>query len=672
MLTYRREIDGLRAVAVLPVILFHGGVPGFGGGYVGVDVFFVISGYLIASIIFDEMESGTFTLLGFYERRARRILPALFFVVLACLPFAWLWMMPSQLQAFAESVAAVTLFLSNVYFWQTSGYFAEAAELKPLLHTWSLAVEEQFYVFFPLFVLLFWRLGRGWMAAILLAGGLLALAMTQLGGNLRFSPPFLEDSLKWFSQPEWLSFYMTPARAWELVIGVLVALHLRRRPTPDLGALRYQLGALIGFVLIAGAVIFFDQSTQFPGVTGLIPTLGTALIILCADPANLVGRLLALAPVVGVGLISYSAYLWHQPLFAFARLRLETEPSPWLILGLALASLVLAAATWRFVEQPFRNRARTSRRLVLGSALAGSAALLATGAAGHFNGGFETRFPAELQAALAAGERPVGDNHGCRYFTLESYRACDFGDLESERTVLLIGNSHATILIRNLDRLLAERGLRGLHLWAPTDCTPIRQVQIHLDDKSCLRHYDFLRDYVVADSGVTDLVFAHRWSTAILGNRFDNGEGGVERGYVPPLPEAEALQNSEVMRTFIEDMLESGRNAVLVYPFPETGFDVPKSIFWDYVANGSVSPESHTTSHQRFNERNRLAYALLDGVVEAHGAHAVVPERFLCSVQYDGRCATVSPDGLPLYFDDDHLSYIGSQPVTEQIVDYLR
>ena len=671
MLAYRREIDGLRALAVVPVILFHGGVPGFGGGYVGVDVFFVISGYLIASIIFDEKEAGRFTILGFYERRARRILPALFFVILACMPFAWLWMMPSQLEAFTDSAAAVALFVSNIYFWQTSGYFGEAAELKPLLHTWSLAVEEQFYVVFPLFVLLCWRFGRGWIAAILAVGGLLALAMTQLGGNLRFGPPFLDEDLRWFNQPEWLSFYLTPSRAWELVIGVLVALYLRNRRPIDLGAPRPQLAALIGLALVAGAVVLFDQNTPFPGVTGLVPTLGTALIILYADPANWVGRLLSLGPAVGVGLISYSAYLWHQPLFAFARLRLETEPSPWIIGGLALASLGLAALTWRFVEQPFRNRSLTSRRLVFGAAAAGSAALLVVGAAGHLSEGFKGRFPAELVAALEAGERLAGDNHGCRYFKVEDYRACDFGDPESERTVLLIGNSHATILIRNLDGLLRQRGLRGLHLWAPTDCTPIPHKRAHLEDPACRRHFAFLRDYVAADPKITDLVFAHRWTAALVGNVFDNAEGGVERGYVPPLPEAEARAQSEIMGAFLADLMATGRNTVLVYPFPETGFLVPKRMFRDYVDNGRVTPEAHTTSHARFTERNRLTYELLDDLVADRGAHAVVPERFLCSVQLEGRCATVSPEGLPLYFDDDHLSDTGSRPIVEEIVRQL-
>ena len=155
---YRAEIDGLRAVAVLPVILFHAGFQQFSGGYVGVDVFFVISGYLITSIILVEKQAGTFSLINFYERRMRRILPALFFVMLACIPFAWLWLTPNNFRYFSQSVLSVTVFLSNVYFWLRSGYFDLASEFKPLLHTWSLAVEEQYYLVFPLFILLIWKL----------------------------------------------------------------------------------------------------------------------------------------------------------------------------------------------------------------------------------------------------------------------------------------------------------------------------------------------------------------------------------------------------------------------------------------------------------------------------------------------------------------------------------
>ena len=209
---YRAEIDGLRALAVIPVILFHAGFELFGGGFVGVDVFFVISGYLITTIIINEMDEGKFSLVNFYERRARRILPALFFVMLVCLPFAWYWLLPSDLKDFSQSVVAVAIFSSNILFWRESGYFDTAAELKPLLHTWSLAVEEQYYLLFPLFLLLTWRLGKKWILVLLGIAFPISLGLAHWAA---------------YNNPS-ADFYLLPTRGWELLLGVFAGFYLQR------------------------------------------------------------------------------------------------------------------------------------------------------------------------------------------------------------------------------------------------------------------------------------------------------------------------------------------------------------------------------------------------------------------------------------------------------------
>ena len=337
---YRSEIDGLRAVAVLPVILFHAGFDAFEGGFVGVDVFFVISGYLITSILIADIERGDFSLLRFYERRARRILPALFFVMACCLPFAWAWMYPDQLTAFARSLVAVSLFVSNILFWQESGYFSAIAEEKPLLHTWSLAVEEQYYLLFPIFLVLVWRFGRNgafWSILVLALG---SLALAEWGAR---------------NEPT-ANFYLTPTRAWELFAGSLAAFVVRRH-----GPRGNEPLAALGLAAILFALLFYDSSTPFPGLYALVPVLGTVLVILFADAGTLTARFLSLRAMVGIGLISYSAYLWHQPLFAFARIRSAEEPAPLLMIALAAVSLVLAAFSWKYVEQPFRGRSATFR-----------------------------------------------------------------------------------------------------------------------------------------------------------------------------------------------------------------------------------------------------------------------------------------------------------------------
>lgn len=343
---YRAEIDGLRAVAVLPVILFHAGFQSFSGGYVGVDVFFVISGYLITSIILIEKQAGTFDLVTFYERRVRRILPALFFVMAVCIPFAWLWLTPNNFRYFSQSVFSVTVFLSNVYFWLRSGYFDLASEFKPLLHTWSLAVEEQYYLVFPLFILLMWKLGRRWIVGLLVVFFGASLALAEWGA---------------YNKPT-ATFFLAPMRAWELALGSFTAFYFTGRWSPTISNNAHQILSATGIFLIAFAVFTFGKNTPFPGFYALVPTLGTVLIILFATPATIVGTVLGSRAFVGIGLISYSAYLWHQPLLAFARNRFGADLNVTLLAGLCLAALGLAYLSWRFIERPFRNRDRIARK----------------------------------------------------------------------------------------------------------------------------------------------------------------------------------------------------------------------------------------------------------------------------------------------------------------------
>src|SRR6476620_4994577 len=255
---YRREIDGLRALAVIPVILFHAGFDTFSGGFVGVDVFFVISGYLITSIVLAEKEAGTFSLVDFYERRMRRILPALFFVMLACIPFAWFWLPPSDMKDFSESLIAVPIAASNFLFWQRSGYFDTAAELKSLLHTWSLAVEEQYYLLFPTFLVLTWRLRRHWVIAILIVVALISLALAHWGA---------------LNYPQ-ATFFLLPTRIWEMLIGLFVAFHLFGREGAKIksgySSHLTQFLSIVGLFSIVFSIFVFDKQTLFPSLYTLI------------------------------------------------------------------------------------------------------------------------------------------------------------------------------------------------------------------------------------------------------------------------------------------------------------------------------------------------------------------------------------------------------------------
>ena len=435
---YRAEIDGLRALAVVPVILFHAGFELFSGGFVGVDVFFVISGYLITTILIEDIENKRFSIINFYERRARRILPALFFVMFICIPFAWMWMLPIQMKDFSQSLVAVSLFASNILFWKESGYFAEAAEEKPLLHTWSLAVEEQYYVLFPIFLILAWRFGKNrvfWMIVVMAA---ISLLLSEWGWRNKATA----------------NFYLAPTRAWELFAGSIAAFIVQNQ-----GVQKNNLLALIGLVAIIFSIFFYDETIPFPSFHTLLPVLGVVLIVLYANKETFVAKLLSTKGFVGIGLISYSAYLWHQPLLSFARIQSFGSLSTFLTIILAASSLLLAYLSWKYIEAPFRDRTRINRNLIFVFSFLGVLLFAAFGFIGHTKDGFRDRF-----SVLLSGD--VGHLEYHRYID-EEYFDCEPNSIASialtwegflrckqsqrgESDWVLLGDSHAEHLFLGL------------------------------------------------------------------------------------------------------------------------------------------------------------------------------------------------------------------------------
>jgi peptidoglycan/LPS O-acetylase OafA/YrhL len=446
---YRAEIDGLRALAVLPVILFHAGFEWFSGGFVGVDVFFVISGYLITTIIISEMAEGKFSIVNFYERRARRILPALFFVMAVCLPFAWLWLTPVDLKDFGQSLVAVSTFSSNILFWQERGYFETAAELKPLLHTWSLAVEEQYYILFPIFLILTWRLGIKWVLLLLSIVFFISLGVAQWGA---------------YNSPS-AAFFLLPTRGWELLVGVFAAFYLKYNTHLKSHILNQAL-SLLGFGMIAYSIIAFDKTTPFPSLYALIPTIGTGLLILSAVPKTYVHKLLSLKFIVGIGLISYSAYLWHQPLLAFARHRSFGEISELILITLCLASLVMAWFSWRFVEKPFRSKTKVSSRLIFKFSIIFTLFFSITGLWLYQSNGALKYYPKEKQQVL-------GSFIDAAEYVIERHRQIrllEFSKDNEKKDILIIGDSYSEDLVNAVFEADINSDMEFSSFYIPVKC----------------------------------------------------------------------------------------------------------------------------------------------------------------------------------------------------------
>ncbi|MDN7124548.1 acyltransferase [Pseudidiomarina sp. 1APP75-32.1] len=631
---YRPEIDGLRAIAVLPVILFHAGLKFFSGGYVGVDVFFVISGYLITTILLNEIEQGRFSIVKFYERRAKRILPALFVVLIACIPFAWAWLTPSQLASFGQGLIAIILFGSNILFWRQSDYFAAASEENPLLHTWSLAVEEQYYIFFPLLLLGLWRFGRNPVFYIVVTLSLLSLALAEWGW--RYSPT--------------ANFYLLPTRAWELGAGAICAFVLQKREQPN-----NQFIAWLGLLMIIVSILSFDSRTPFPSLYALLPVVGTALLILFAGDKTFVGRLLSLRPLVGIGLLSYSAYLWHQPLFAFARIRAYSEPSLVLMLGLAAISLMLAYFTWQWVEQPFRKKSyilASSRNRIFGFAAAGSLLFFLAGSFIHYGNGFpERQAPSGHTFAALRVDKMLEHNFGLNQVCEETFtlnKLCRTGE---QPEVLVWGDSYAMHLLPALIHSASLNG-RSIIQHTKSNCAPI--LDLALTD-----HYygeAWARECIAFNKKVFDwLSSASSIDYVLLSSPMHIIEKATvdSQGNVFPASQSPEQVRKQLNLT-AQKISELGIKVVLIAPPPRTGENLANCVAHQLVYQTGDMTSCSFSTHEFMPQHTKVMAFLSD---PANDVKAFDFASILC---HEEECHTYI-DGINIYRDQGHLSVEGSK-----------
>lgn len=502
----RPDITGLRGLAVFLVLLFHLGTR-FRGGFVGVDVFFVISGYLITSVILADLAAGTFSFLSFYERRIRRILPAFLAMLILSTALAWRFLTPAELEAYARSQFAALFSVSNIFFRDQAGYFASPSTLTPLLHTWSLAVEEQFYIVFPLIIFLVYRVVPRRLALILCI--LAAMSFVASTITVAYDPNF--------------AFFNAPLRAWELLIGAILAHGF----LPRIHGLIYRnLAATIGLLAILWSALHYADGTLFPGLAALAPCLGAALIIAAGETgSSFVGAILSLRPVVFLGLISYSMYLWHWPLLVFQRtdqmLFAQTEMTFATKVIFTLVVIVLAALSWAFIEQPIRRgRFRPPPRILV-PAVASIVFLVAVTSIGlRTSHGFPNRFPlvAQRVGEFTNYDRGPSTRDGLCY--LQPTAA--FADFHADpcllqhrdrKSILLVGDSHAAALYPGLRQVFPNDDILQANVSScrPSTSEPADSPRICIDLNS------FLFASYLPTHHIDTLLLAAKWSISDFG-----------------------------------------------------------------------------------------------------------------------------------------------------------
>jgi peptidoglycan/LPS O-acetylase OafA/YrhL len=614
---YRADIDGLRALAVIPVLCYHSGIPGFGGGFVGVDIFFVISGYLICGMIDGGIRNGSFSLGDFYKRRILRILPALFVMFLVTSILAYIYCLPVELENYSKSLASAVGSISNVYFAGTTGYFDAPAETKPLLHTWSLGVEEQFYLVVPLLMLFAYR----FMAkrAKLLFAVVAALSFAAAFAVSYRNPTFV--------------FYLTPFRAWELALGALLS--IKYIPAPQTAFGKDTCG-VTGMLLLLGVILLGSPSAPLLLMTSLA-SIGAALVIASSERGtSSVGRLLSLRPVVFIGLISYSLYLWHWPLIVFQRTdALFFTDSSGIVTKLALIAISIGVAwlSWKFVELPFRSSAsKASKAVVFGVGSAAMTSAVAFCGLVLLVSGAPSRFP----------DRVVAIGSYLAYNPAEAFRAghCYLGTNREHLDVptcmtpdtkrpnyLLVGDSHAAHLWLGLSTAMPDVNVMQA---TASMCRPAISAVSVLETRACPKLMHFVFDDFLANNKVDKVLLSASWKDE-------------------DLPD---------LLVILETLKARGVDVVVLGPIVEYGSALPRLLTEEILHNNPIIARTMRTPGIR--ERDR---AMRRTVTEMGATYVSVYD----SVCHDGLCDEFAKGDIPLQFDGGHLTADGSVKIAQRM-----
>lgn len=641
----------MRAVAVLAVVASHAGMPGFSGGYVGVDIFFVISGYLITGILLEQHRQGTYSIADFYERRVRRILPALFAMLAVCLLLGWFLVPPPQYERLGASTAAATLFVSNIWFMsQTAGYFDVSAEYDLLLHTWSLAVEEQFYIVWPLLMAAIFRFGRGRLVLVL---------------SLLSAASFAYAAILTSTNPKH-AFFLVTSRAWELGAGALLAVvsipSVKRQWVAELVS-------VAAAAILAAVIMIYDAETPFPGLAALPPVLAAAMLIgIGTGHSTMVGRLLGSRIAVGIGLISYSLYLWHWPALVLARLHVGSLAIGPYYAALAVGgSLVLAWVSWRFIERPFRAarhrddpglRKRVFAIAAVGLAITATSGMVVSRAEGFWSRAGDMRDDYERAVNRSDAE--------LRCWDLTPEKRCPIGASGKESpTVLLWGDSHAAAMIPGFDLWLRQKGISG-EAAIPQACAPLLGVERQGNQKSegkCLAFNQRTLQHVLQSPNLQTVYVVGRWPLSMSGMRPDGEDGPpvVMRGVETEDVSGNAALVELGLDRLLSQLSSSDRTVYLLADVPELGTGPAQRML---SARFYGLPFAGGPSRMAVEQRQSQSRAMLQRLAARYGAHFVDVPAIVCAET----CPVVS-GGNALYRDENHLSQSGSRLLVPQILD---
>ena len=664
-IAYRPEIDGLRALAVFSVIIYHAKISFINshfltGGYIGVDIFFVISGYLITSIILTEFYStNSFSIRGFYNRRARRILPALTVVILATITYGYFYLYPISLIGLSKSSISSLFFSSNIFFWQAGElYDAENSLMLPLLHTWSLSVEEQYYIIFPIIMLLIYKFFRNFTLVLFLGGFVSSFIMADYISKIE--PSF--------------NFYILPTRAWELLAGSIAAYLLINKENFIKKFKRYNLSN-IGFVLILFSIIFFDDNTRTPSFVTVIPILGVFFIILFLDKNQFLFKLLSSKPLVFLGLISYSLYLWHYPIFSYSRIIEFYNGSMDKFLILLSICFVLSFLTYKFVERPFRNKNK-SFKSVLTNVFILYIIIISFNVLSLENG-FSNRIKNNNTLSKQI------------FFTnKEKEKVKNYNLIENQvggEKIILIGDSVMRTLKFDLSKKLKDENLNFLTMTEGA-CQFI--LNLNRVNKKTFRKSDCnielqnFRLRRIKENSPSIIVLGGRLPILLEETRFDNKEGGYEGTMQDFMQNKDnslntiTQRNKEIQKQYrltVETLLKEGNKVILVYPIPEVGWNVPKKIFnyfpkniFSYNNYDSLPEDFLSTSYSIFLSRSKSSFDLLDSIVH-NNVYRIYPHELFCNNYLKDRCISQADQKI-FYSDSSHLSVEGAKLFNEILV----